>query len=66
LPGAPVLVQRRNPAGSPAWTTVARGTVGAGGTFSVSVSLAQGTYRAVVAPGHGYWPGASAPLTVSG
>jgi stage II sporulation protein D len=66
LPGAPVLVQRQNPAGSPAWTTVARGTVDAGGTFSVAISLGQGTYRAVVAPGHGYWPGASAPLTVSG
>jgi stage II sporulation protein D len=66
LPGAPVLVQRQNPAGSPMWTTVARGTVGSSGTFSVAVSLAPGTYRAVVAPGHGYWPGASAPVTVSG
>jgi stage II sporulation protein D len=66
LPGAPVLVQRQNPGGAPAWTTVARGTVGAGGTFSVAASLTQGTYRAVVAPGHGYWPGASAPVTVGG
>jgi stage II sporulation protein D len=66
LPGAPVLVQRQNPSGTPTWTTVARGTVDAGGTFSVAASLGQGTYRAVVAPGHGYWPGASAPLIVSG
>jgi stage II sporulation protein D len=66
LPGAPVLVQRQNPGGVPAWRTVARGTVGAGGSFSVQATLAPGTYRAVVAPGHGYWPGASAAVTVSG
>jgi stage II sporulation protein D len=66
LPGAPVLVQQQNPTGSPAWTTVARGTVDADGAFSVSGALAPGTYRAVVAPGHGYWPGASAAVTVAG
>jgi stage II sporulation protein D len=66
LPGAPVLVQRQNQAGSPAWTTVARSTVAADGSFSVPVVLAPGAYRAVVAPGHGYWPGASAAVTVTG
>jgi stage II sporulation protein D len=66
LSGAPVLVQLQNPAGQPAWTTVARGTVDPSGAFSVPVSLAPGTYRAVVAPGHGYWPGASAAVTVAG
>jgi stage II sporulation protein D len=66
LPGAPVLVQEQNPTGVPAWTTVARGTVDTNGAFSIPVSLAQGTYRAVVAPGHGYWPGASAAATVIG
>jgi peptidoglycan hydrolase-like amidase len=66
LPGAPVLVQQHNAAGSPAWTTVARGTVAADGSFSLPVALAAGTYRAVVAPGHGYWPGASAAVTVAG
>ncbi len=66
LPGARVLVQQQNPAGTPAWTTVASGTVDASGAFSVSITLAPGTYRAVVAPGHGYWPGASAAVTVTG
>ncbi|HKI92313.1 MAG TPA: SpoIID/LytB domain-containing protein [Gaiellaceae bacterium] len=66
LSGAPVLVQQQSPDGSPAWTTVARGTVDAAGAFSVPVQLAPGTVRAVVAPGQGYWPGASAAVTVPG
>jgi SpoIID/LytB domain protein len=66
LPGARVLVQQQNPAGPPVWTTVASGTVDSSGAFSVPLSLAPGTYRAVVAPGHGYWPGASAAVTVAG
>ena len=66
LPGAPVLVQQQNPDGSPAWTTIARGTVDDSGAFSVPVQLGPGTVRAVVAPGHGYWPGASAAVTVAG
>ncbi|HET7571715.1 MAG TPA: SpoIID/LytB domain-containing protein [Gaiellaceae bacterium] len=65
LPGATVQIQQQNPAGPPAWTTVARGTVNADGTFSVPVALAPGTVvRAVVAPGHGFWPGASTAATV--
>jgi stage II sporulation protein D len=73
LSGAPVQIQQLNPTGL-TWTTVATGTVdpsvnsaaGATGTFTVPMSLAAGTYRAVIAPGHGYSPGTSAPLTVSG
>ena len=64
LPGATVQIQQQNPAGPPAWTTLARGTVDANGAFSVPVSLPPGTVRAVVAPGHGFWPGASPAATV--
>jgi SpoIID/LytB domain protein len=65
LPGATVVIQKPSPSGRPAWTTVARGTVDARGAFSVPVSLPTGSVRAVVAPGHGYWPGASAAATVA-
>ncbi|HYA09806.1 MAG TPA: SpoIID/LytB domain-containing protein [Gaiellaceae bacterium] len=73
LPGAPVQIQQLSPTGL-TWTTVATGTVdptaasttGATGTFTVPLPLTPGTYRAVIAPGHGYSPGTSAPLTVSG
>ena len=68
---------RPDPAAQPdgiTWTTVATGTVdptvtsttGATGTFTVPLPLTAGTYRAVIAPGHGYSPGTSAPVTVSG
>jgi stage II sporulation protein D len=66
LPGAPVLVQQQNPAGAPAWRTIARGAADESGSFSVPVQLGPGTYRAVVAPGHGFWPGATTPVTVTG
>ncbi|MBX5474283.1 MAG: SpoIID/LytB domain-containing protein [Thermoleophilia bacterium] len=66
LPGAPVQIQQQSTSGSPAWKTIARGTVDASGAFTVPVPLAPGTYRAVVSPGHGYWPGTSAPVTVTG
>jgi stage II sporulation protein D len=60
LPGAPVAIQQQNPVGStPAWTTLATGTVDAAGGFSVPVSLAPGTYRALVTPSRGYSPGSS-------
>jgi stage II sporulation protein D len=73
LAGAPVQIQQLNPSGI-TWTTVATGTVdptvtsttGATGTFTVPLPLTAGTYRAVIAPGHGYSPGTSAPVTVSG
>jgi hypothetical protein len=73
LAGAPVQIQQLSPGGV-TWTTVATGTVdptvtsttGATGTFTVPLPLTAGTYRAVIAPGHGYSPGTSAPVTVSG
>jgi SpoIID/LytB domain protein len=73
LAGAPVQIQQLGPSGV-TWTTVATGTVdptvtsttGATGTFTVPLPLTAGTYRAVIAPGHGYSPGTSAPVTVSG
>jgi stage II sporulation protein D len=64
LPGAPVRIERQGADGK--WTTVATGIADAVGGFALSVSLVPGaTYRAVVTPHHGYWPGASAPLTVA-
>ena len=60
--GAPVLVQRQEES---AWTTVARTTVDASGTFDATLQLTPGTYRARVAPGHGLVPGTSPVLQVS-
>jgi len=74
LPGAPVQIQVLSPTGQ-TWTTVATGAVDPvasattpvpTGTFTVPLQLAPGTYRAVIAPGRGYSPGTSAPVTVSG
>ena len=72
LPGAPVLIQQLGPDGV-TWTTVATGavdpsstSVGQLGSFTVPLTLSAGTYRAVISPGHGYSPGTSAPLTVTG
>ena len=63
--GAPVQVQQQGL--DLTWTTIATGTAGPDGSFSVPVQLAPGsTYRVVVAPGHGYWPGATPPWTASG
>jgi hypothetical protein len=64
LPGARVLVQQQRVAGSQRWKTVARGVVVAGGRFRVSASLQTGAVRVVVAPGNGWWPGASNGATV--
>jgi stage II sporulation protein D len=61
LPGASVQLQRQ--AGS-AWTTVARTTVGSDGSFSASVNLTPGTYRARVVAGKGFAVGLSAILQV--
>ncbi len=63
LPGAAVLVQQLAP-GSQKWQTVARGTVGSDGSFTVPASLQAGAVRAVVVPGSGWWPGASTAATV--
>jgi stage II sporulation protein D len=61
LAGANVEVQRQ--AGQ-TWKTVARAPLTAEGTFQATLALAPGTYRARVAPGHGFAPGASPPLRV--
>jgi len=64
LPGAPVQVQQQAP--DLTWTNVATGVVNADGTFAVPVQLASGgTFRVVVAPGHGYWPGTTTPQIVA-
>jgi len=72
LPGAPVQIQQLGPDGV-TWTTVATGavdpastSVGQLGSFTVPLTLSAGTYRAVISPGHGYSPGTSAPLIVTG
>ena len=65
LAGAPVQVQQQGL--DLTWTTVATGTVGPDGSFSVPAPLTPGsTYRAVVAPGHGYSPGATTPSIAAG
>jgi len=72
LPGAPAQTQQLGPDGV-TWTTVATGavdptstSVGQFGSFTVPLTLSAGTYRAVITPGHGYSPGTSAPLIVTG
>jgi hypothetical protein len=65
LPGASVLVQQQLTAGSAAWTTVAQGTVDDSGDFSVPAAFQPGPVRVVVAPGNGWWPGASTAATVA-
>ncbi len=65
LPGAAVRVERQG--ADLKWTPVATSAADAVGGFAVTVSLVPGaTYRVVVAPGRGYWPGISAPVTVAG
>ena len=65
LAGAPVQVQQQSL--DLTWTTIAAGTVAPDGSFSVPVSLVTGsTYRVLVAPGHGYSPGATAPWIAAG
>ena len=64
LPDTPVKVQQQAP--DLTWTDVATGVANPDGTFSIPVQLAVGgTYRIVVAPGHGYWPGMTAAQTVA-
>jgi len=64
LPDAPVRIQQQAP--DLTWTDVAAGVVNADGTFAIPAALASGgTYRVVVAPGHGYWPGTTAALTAA-
>ena len=61
IAGASVLIQRM---GATAWATVTRTTVDQAGDFAASFNLTQGTYRARVAPFHGYVFGTSQLLTV--
>jgi stage II sporulation protein D len=61
LPGASVQVQRQS---GGAWTTVGRTTVGSNGTFSASVNVSPGTYRARVVARNGFAVGVSAVLQV--
>lgn len=61
LAGASVQVQRQS---GGTWTTVARTTVGSDGSFSASVALTLGTYRARVVAGKGFAVGLSAILQV--
>ncbi|HEV7134148.1 MAG TPA: SpoIID/LytB domain-containing protein [Gaiellaceae bacterium] len=64
LPDAPVTVQQQQP--DLTWTDAATGVVAADGTFTIPAQLASGgTYRIVVAPGHGYWPATTAAQTVA-
>jgi stage II sporulation protein D len=64
LPDAPVKVQQQAP--DLTWTDVATGIANPDGTFSIPVQLVVGgTYRIVVAPGHGYWPGTTAAQIVA-
>jgi stage II sporulation protein D len=65
LPGASVAVQTQG--SDLKWATVASGVTAADGTFAVPVELAAGTtYRVLVTPGHGYWPGATPPQVATG
>jgi stage II sporulation protein D len=64
LPDAPVQVQQQAP--DLTWTDVATGLVNPDGTFTIPAQLVSGgTYRVVVAPGHGYWPGTTTPQIVA-
>jgi SpoIID/LytB domain protein len=62
LPGSPVLIQRQ--AGA-SWATVARASVVADGTFTATLHLVDGTYRARVTPGHGLVAGTTPVLQVA-
>ena len=62
LPGVAVAIQLEQ--GSK-WVTVAHTTLTTSGTFDAQLQLADGTYRARVAPGHGLVAGVSSILQVS-
>jgi stage II sporulation protein D len=61
LPGATVLIQRLDSGG---WQTVTDTTVGSDGSYSATVDLIAGSYRARVAPGRGFAIGFSETLIV--
>jgi SpoIID/LytB domain protein len=62
LAGASVAIQRLD---GTAWRTVTRTRVDADGAFTVALNLVSGTYRARASVGHGFAPGATAPLKVT-
>jgi stage II sporulation protein D len=61
LPGADVQVQRLN---SGSWETVAQTTVASDGSYSATLDLSAGSYRARVTAGHGFAIGTSDTLVV--
>ena len=61
LPGAAVQVQRLNAGG---WDTIAQTTVASDGTYSATLDLSSGSYRARVTAGHGFAIGLSDTLVV--
>ena len=65
LPGAPISLQQLQP--DQTWLTVASGGVNPDGTFAIPAALLAGsTYRVVFAPGQGYSPAITLPLTAVG
>ena len=61
LPGADVQVQRLGVNG---WETVAHTTAGSDGSYSATLNLSPGSYRARVTAGRGFAIGLSETLTV--
>jgi stage II sporulation protein D len=61
LPGAAVQIQRQ---GTNGWATVAKTAVVSDGTFTASVTLTPGTYRARLVAGRGFAVGVSKVLEV--
>ncbi|HEY1370367.1 MAG TPA: SpoIID/LytB domain-containing protein [Gaiellaceae bacterium] len=61
LPGAPVQLQRQD---GTRWRTIQSGRVDESGGFDLRLQLTDGTYRARVAPGHGFAAGTTPPLRV--
>jgi hypothetical protein len=59
--GADVQIQRLDSGG---WDTVAHAAVAADGSYSAPLALTSGSYRARVAPGHGFAVGLSETLVV--
>jgi stage II sporulation protein D len=62
LPGVSVQIQRLEAGGS--WTTVAQTTLGSDGSYSATLNLTPGSYRARVTAGHGFAIGTSDTLVL--
>ena len=61
FPGGSVAIQRFD---GTRWKTISRATIDQSGNFEAHVNLTPGQYRARLAPGRGFVPGASPTLTV--